>query len=102
MQSSINGKVVIDLKEQEGNLLITITDNGIGIANSLALKDTNGHKSRGMELIKKRIAALSRFGINAITISMSPGFVSEKNPGNKITLFIPLGLHGAWLQVQQS
>jgi LytS/YehU family sensor histidine kinase len=102
MPSSIGGSVVIYLKEQQGNLLITITDNGIGIANSILMKTPNGRKSMGMELIKKRIAALSRFGRNAITIAMSPAFADEKNPGNKITLFVPQGLHRAWRQAQQN
>jgi len=102
MPSAIDGKVIINLKEQNGNLLITITDNGIGIANSLALKETdNRHRSRGTELIEKRVAALSRFGSTAITITMAPAFESKKNPGNKIILFIPHELHQAWLQAQQ-
>jgi len=101
MPSSINGKVSIELKMQAQYLLIIITDNGIGIANSLALKETNGHRSRGMELIKKRIAALRSFGLHAITISMSPAFTGERNPGNQITLFIPQGLFPSWLQAQQ-
>ncbi|WP_295673534.1 two-component regulator propeller domain-containing protein [uncultured Mucilaginibacter sp.] len=101
MPSSIDGQVIIDLKEEGNNLLITITDNGIGIANSLALKDDDSqHKSRGMELIEKRIAALSRFGSSAITISMSTAFTSDKNPGNKIVLLIPQGLHDAWFKAQ--
>jgi hypothetical protein len=36
-----------------------------------------------------------------MSISMSPAFESEKNPGNKITLFMPVTLHSAWLQAQQ-
>ncbi len=101
MPSLIDGKVSIELKELDKNLLIIITDNGIGIASSLALKEPNGHKSHGMELIKKRIAALSSFGEHAITIAMFPAFVSEKNPGNKITLFIPQELFPSWLQAKQ-
>jgi LytS/YehU family sensor histidine kinase len=99
--SSANGKIDIVLKEEHTNLLITITDNGIGITNSLTLKEPGGHTSRGLELIKKRIEALSRFGSDAITIEMSPAFESEKNPGNKVTLFIPCGLYLAWRQAQQ-
>lgn len=101
MPSAIEGELLIDLKQEDRNLLIIITDNGIGIANSLALKEDSGHRSRGMELIKKRIVALSYFGAHAITITMSPAFDSEKNPGNKITLFIPAELHKAWLKAQQ-
>ena len=101
MPSAIGGELLIDLKQQDRNLLIIIIDNGIGLANSLALKEDSGHRSRGMELIKKRIAALSHFGSQAITIAMSPAFASEKNPGNKISLFIPAELHAAWLKAQQ-
>lgn len=101
MPSAIEGKITTELREHDGNLVITITDNGIGVANSLALKDTSTHKSRGMELIKKRIAALSRFGTQAIAISSSPAFADEKNPGNKIILFIPNELHQAWMKAQR-
>jgi ligand-binding sensor domain-containing protein/signal transduction histidine kinase len=101
MPSSIDGKLTIGLTEQNGDLLITITDNGIGMANSVALKALGNHKSRGMELIRKRVGALSRFGAHAITISMAPAFASEKNPGNQVTLFIPRNLHAAWQQAQR-
>ncbi|MHB1178928.1 MAG: histidine kinase, partial [Daejeonella sp.] len=100
MPSVLQGELLIELKLEDRNLIIIITDNGIGIENSMALKENAGHKSRGMELIKKRITALSRFGTHAITISMSPAFESEKNPGNKIILFIPAELHKAWLNAQ--
>ena len=99
--SALEGELLIELKLEDSNLLIIITDNGIGVENSMALKEISGHKSRGMELIKKRIAALSHFGSQVMSISMSPAFESEKNPGNKITLFMPVTLHSAWLQAQQ-
>jgi len=101
MPSSINGEINIALKHMGKDLLIMITDNGIGIANSMALKAGDTHKSRGMELIKKRIAALSRFGPQAITITVLPAFISEENPGNQVILFIPHQLHHAWMQAQQ-
>jgi ligand-binding sensor domain-containing protein/two-component sensor histidine kinase len=102
MPSKITGEIIIDLKEQDNNLHITITDNGIGIANSLALKPAGNHKSHGMELIKKRIAALSRFGVHAITFSVSPVFMDKQNPGNRMILFIPHQLHHAWLTSQNA
>jgi LytS/YehU family sensor histidine kinase len=100
MPSAIEGIVMVDVTEDHGNLLITITDNGIGFANSMAFKEDGAHKSLGMELIQKRIAALSRFGITSISINISPAFENENNPGNKIMLLIPAGLYKAWLQAQ--
>ncbi|MGZ3756283.1 MAG: two-component regulator propeller domain-containing protein [Mucilaginibacter sp.] len=99
--SAIDGKITLDFKEQEHDLLVTIADNGIGLANSAAMKINADHKSRGMELIKKRISALGRFGTHQITISMQPAFTDEKNPGNKIVLFIPQELYQAWQQAQK-
>ncbi len=100
MPSTIIGELAIELKEKNEILFISITDNGIGIAKSQALKGTSLHKSHGMELILKRMAALSHFGELPITINMSPAFDSEPNPGNKITISIPYGLHKAWLNAQ--
>ena len=102
MPSSIDGKLDISFDMQDNNLAITITDNGIGMANSQALQQNNGHKSRGMQLIEKRIAALSHFGVQPITIHISPAFEDGKNPGNTITLVIPDGLFKAWLQAKQA
>jgi two-component sensor histidine kinase len=101
MPSTINGELVIDIKQQDKNLSITIIDNGIGIENSRVFKQTNNHKSHGMELIIKRIDALSHFISHPINFNMMPAFDNEKNPGNKITIIIPDDLYKAWLQVQQ-
>lgn len=100
MPSTIPGKISIRFVQKEEDLLIEITDNGIGVVNSLALKGFITHKSRGMELINKRIIALSHFGIKPITITTGPIFESETNPGNKVTLLIPNTLHDSWRTAQ--
>jgi hypothetical protein len=73
-------------------------------ASSIAkpLKSGAIHKSRGTELIRKRINALCGFGSQPITITMEPAFKNKKNPGNKVTLLIPMSLHEAWLGVKHS
>ncbi len=100
MPSAINGELAIHIQEVNKDLLITITDNGIGIERSRALKQNGLHKSRGMELIQKRIAALSHFVKQPVTINMSPAFEDDKNPGNSVRIFIPLDLYEAWLKAQ--
>ena len=96
MPSLLPGELVVQIKSQGEDLLIVIMDNGIGLANSLALQGHGTHKSRGTELIRKRIKALSHFGANPMVISMEPAFDSLSNPGNKVTLLIPGTLYKAW------
>ncbi len=100
MPSTLNGNLMIDVSMLKNCLLITITDNGIGMENSKALKQNNEHKSHGMQLILKRITALNNFVSEPIIIKMSPAFNNDKNPGNKIKLLIPDDLYGAWQKAQ--
>lgn len=96
MPSSLPGEISVRFVQEEQDLLIIITDNGIGIANSLALKAGNRHKSRGMELIGRRIRALSHFGKKPMTMVTEPAFNSNTHPGNKVTLLVPNSLYDSW------
>jgi signal transduction histidine kinase len=98
MPSTVKGELRIEFSGSGENLFITIADNGIGIQQSLASKQNNGHKSHGMELIRKRIKALGNLAGESITIDMSPAYPDATNPGNKIQLKIPAGLYNAWLK----
>src|SRR5690606_11845113 len=89
MLSAFPGDISVRIAQEGQDLLITVTDNGVGIANNLALKGYSTHKSRGTELIGKRIKALSHFGTKPMTIMMEPAFDSKTNPGNKVILLIP-------------
>lgn len=97
MPSSQPGKIWLRVSEQGQDLLISITDNGIGITNSLALKRSNDtHQSHGMELIRKRINALSSFGSKPMSLSVTPAFDSVTNPGNRVTILITNTLYQEW------
>ena len=102
MPSSIAGKVTIKFNLQDKDLLITLTDNGIGLTNSEVLKTNSTHKSSGMGLIRKRIKALNSFEYQTVSMMMEPAFNSNKNPGNKISFLIPATLHQAWLKAKYS
>ncbi len=101
MPSSLPGQLLIEIKEVRNQLSICITDNGIGIKNSNAFKANKTHRSHGMELIKKRVKALSHFSGDPITLTMMPAYESLQNPGNKIIITIPGALHSAWMHVQR-
>jgi ligand-binding sensor domain-containing protein len=95
--STSPGKLQIALEEKNKRLYITITDNGIGIENSLASKSGSDHKSHGLTLIRKRIAAFSHFGPDQISIHTKKAFDNKETPGNKIVISIPAQLYPSWL-----
>lgn len=100
--SQIQGKIVLQVKLIDKYFEITIQDNGIGLENSIRFKQPELHKSRGMELINKRIIALNQFCDVPIIFEQSPLYESLTNPGNKITLQIPIDLHECWLTKQNN
>ncbi len=101
MNSSLTGKLSIDISKQNDCLKIAITDNGIGIENSKKLYQNSLHKSRGMGLIVKRIKALNYFVKQPIQISFAEVVKDEKNPGNTTSILIPFDLYNAWMKTQQ-
>jgi ligand-binding sensor domain-containing protein len=101
MPSAIPGEIIVALKEEQESLIISITDNGIGVANSKRLQQDSLHKSHGTALIQKRIIALNHFSKQPITIHMMPAFDQATNPGNTTTISIPRDLYSAWIAAQQ-
>jgi len=74
------GVIVVSLdKESDKFLICSITDNGIGIKKSLAMKGQNGHVSKGMSITEERL------GHKIHVEEMDAG-------GTKVTLKIPLNL----------
>lgn len=102
MPSSLPGQLTIEIEERGTNLIIKISDNGIGIQNSQLFHQQALHKSHGTQLIRKRISALNHFGKDPINIHVTSAFDDLKNPGLSIKLTIPFGLYNAWLAVQHT
>jgi ligand-binding sensor domain-containing protein len=97
MPSSVHGILLIDIGLEQTSLVISITDNGIGIKNSLALKQETMHNSHGMELIRKRVAALGQLSSERVSIRTYPAFDDTANPGNTTEIIMPQGLYESWL-----
>ncbi len=64
------GEIKVEIHEKDGQLIIRITDNGVGIENSIRQKqDIDGdHKSQGMEITSKRIELLNHLSQNKFEI----------------------------------
>ncbi len=101
MPSTIPGKLQIHLSIHNNGLEISIIDNGIGITNSNILKQRSNHKSHGMQLIGKRISALSYFVSEPIGYTVTPVCVDEKNPGSKTVIRIPRDLFYSWQKAKK-
>lgn len=84
MPKEDGGKVTIQIGKKTDNLLITITDDGIGIDNSLASKK-DGHQSKGMMLTKERINLLNRIEAKAIHLDIKQNGKS----GTTVSITVP-------------
>jgi Histidine kinase len=84
-------------------LLISIADNGIGMANSSLLNKDKKHQSRGMQLIKERLQILSKVTNTPITLHIYDQFANNpKQPGTVVALSYPLAVYDAYMKINQS
>jgi hypothetical protein len=92
------GLLTIDVTAENNSLKIVITDNGIGIEKSKALRSGNKHNSKGMQLINERLEILSKLGKEPITLTITALNPGAPNPGTKITLIIPQEVYEVFQQ----
>ncbi len=66
-----NGRIIVEVKDDKGDLIISVLDNGIGIDESFKKKQkTNGdHTSRGMDITMKRIDLIRKISDQRLFIS---------------------------------
>lgn len=79
------GEIRITITKENDVLMISISDNGIGIEESLRSK-TSEHISRGMQLTQQRVDLLNKFNKDRITISVK----QQPTGGTNVTIKVPL------------
>lgn len=92
------GMLTIDVTAVNNCLQVIITDNGIGIEKSKALRSGAKHNSKGMQLINERLEILSKLGKEPITLTIKALNPGAPNPGTKITLTIPQEVYEVFQQ----
>jgi ligand-binding sensor domain-containing protein len=92
------GLLTIDVTAENNCLQIVISDNGIGVEKSKALRSGGKHHSKGMQLISERIELLSKLSVEPITLVITTLNASAQNPGTKITLTIPQEVYEVFQQ----
>jgi ligand-binding sensor domain-containing protein/anti-sigma regulatory factor (Ser/Thr protein kinase) len=90
------GFVIVDIKASGESLEMIITDNGIGIENSLKNKTTaDTHISKGMEITQNRIELIKKMSDQVIELrgpsQISTGEGSEG--GTQVVILLPLNFH---------
>lgn len=85
------GQLNLRFEEKNQELLVTISDNGIGRNKSLELKTLNQKKqlSIGMQNIENRIGIMNDLFKTNIRVVVTDAYPGETNCGTKVTLFIP-------------
>lgn len=87
MPKGAGGKLVIVMKlDTEDNLIISITDDGIGIENSIRDKQED-HVSKGMKLTRDRISLLNQIVQYPIQITIN----QNGTAGTTISILVPAG-----------
>ncbi len=83
------GKLILKLEKKENNLLVTISDNGIGRKKSAELKTANQKKNRSTALrnIKERIYIVNE--LNNLTINVSIQDYNKDGTGTIVCLTVP-------------
>jgi len=85
MPKEEGGNLAIVINQQpSGSLLIQITDDGIGIDNSLRIKNEK-HNSKGMSLTQERVNLINQIEADPIQISIS----QNGNSGTTISILVP-------------
>jgi hypothetical protein len=85
------GALTIDIKKVQENLLIAVSDNGIGRGKSLELKTKNQklQHSTGMQNIESRITIMNDLFKTNIKVTIDDAHPGAKNAGTRVEIFIP-------------
>lgn len=98
----MQGELIVNFELWQENLSIRIIDNGIGIEQSKALQPHHHHRSRGMELIQKRIQALLHFSKHPISIKYDEVDQRLKFPGTSVHIIFPVDLYDNWVKANKN
>jgi LytS/YehU family sensor histidine kinase len=87
-----NGKIEVRFDVQDEQLVCTITDNGIGLSKSKALKENSvtAHQSMALEITKKRLEIMEAITSKTAQIEITELKDNNMAIGTKVTLNLPI------------
>jgi LytS/YehU family sensor histidine kinase len=86
------GTIDISFTKSRDDLIVKVSDNGIGIARSMELKASRGvsHQSQGTNLTTNRIEVINKIYKTAMRLQISSSEAGAAHSGTNVTLIIPL------------
>ena len=83
------GNIAVNFDVSNGQLICTITDDGIGLDESKNLKENSvmAHKSMALEITKKRLEIMESTTLKSAQIDIAP---LEHKSGTRVTLRLPI------------
>lgn len=86
------GKIVVDFDVENGQLVCTIWDDGIGITKSAAIKENSmkAHKSMALEITRKRLEIMEATISKSAQIDIKELEENNAVVGTKVTLRLPI------------
>ncbi len=86
------GRIDVDFDVQNGQLICTVTDDGIGLSESKLLKENSvtAHKSMAMEITKKRLEIMESTTSKSAQIDIEELENNHKKTGTRVTLRLPV------------
>jgi LytS/YehU family sensor histidine kinase len=93
-QKQNNRKLEVNICQQGDNILIDITDNGIGRKKAAELKSLyrKQHRSRGMELLSDRFSLLSQEYGTEIKTTITDLYENQISAGTRVEIIVPCSL----------
>jgi sensor histidine kinase YesM len=83
------GQIIVEMKESNGNLEITISDNGVGRKKSAQTKKIRTHKSMAIDITQERIKILNKKYKFSGSLAFSD-LDDQKGQGTLVTIVLPL------------
>jgi LytS/YehU family sensor histidine kinase len=91
------GKLIIQIRNHPDGVSYSISDNGIGMNHSAQTVQKNSrHKSRGLQLLQKRLDALGELCGHEIRFQYSIPFPHLEKPGHEVKFTLPHSLYRVW------
>jgi tetratricopeptide (TPR) repeat protein len=87
-----NGKIDVNFDVENGQFICTITDDGIGLAESKKLKENSvaAHQSMALEITRKRLEIMETATSKSAQIEIRELQNENKNHGTQVTLRLPI------------